>query len=516
MHVMDDIKSMEQAVEERSKVLFDEHKNKIYRETDRLFVGLMLFQWLAGILIALVVSPLTWLGSNHQIHIHVWAAVFLGGGIALFPILLGIFIPGHFLTRNVIAVAQMLFSALLIHLTGGRIETHFHVFGSLAFLAFYRDWKILVPATIVVALDHMLRGLFWPQSVFGVLTASSWRWVEHAAWVVFEDIFLISSCKRSVQEMERIAKSTAQLEVNNQIIEIKVKERTQELFMSRECLAAEITERRKLENMMIQSEKMAAVGQLAAGVAHEINNPVGFIGNNIEVLEQYTMDYSRIMAMVEQLKKSIKEGNLEEARVIIQKITDYENEINLNYVIMDSNKLLQDAQMGVERIRKIVLDLRAFAREDHNETEVVKVEEVIDSILSIVHNEIKYKAELKKSYGETAFVKCSTQRLGQVFINLFVNAVQSIREKGTIDVKTYMEGDFVCVDIADDGAGISADNLKRIFDPFFTTKPVGQGTGLGLSVSYEIIKKYNGEIRVCSELGKGTTFTVMIPAVKAS
>ena len=141
----------------------------------------------AGIVFALWVSPLTWEGADSSTHLHVWAAVLLGGIISLFPALLGWLRPGLPSTRYTIAVAQMLMGALLIHLTGGRIETHFHVFGSLAFLAFYRDWRVLIPATIVVALDHMLRGMFWPQSVYGVLVASQWRWLEHAAWVVFED-----------------------------------------------------------------------------------------------------------------------------------------------------------------------------------------------------------------------------------------------------------------------------------------------------------------------------------------
>ena len=170
------------------------------------------FQWIAGIVFALWVSPLAWSGTSSRTHIHVWAAVVLGGIISLFPGLLGLLRPGRASTRYTIAVAQMLMGALLIHLTGGRLETHFHVFGSLAFLAFYRDWRVLVPATIVVALDHMLRGLFWPQSVYGVLVASQWRWVEHAAWVAFEDVFLIVSCLRSVAELRDTADRTATLE----------------------------------------------------------------------------------------------------------------------------------------------------------------------------------------------------------------------------------------------------------------------------------------------------------------
>ncbi len=173
------------SITRRANELFTTYQQEIYRSTDRLFAGLMAFQWIAGIVFALLVSPLAWAGSESSTHLHVWAAIVLGGSISLFPALLGIFRPGRLSTRVTISVAQMLMGALLIHLTGGRIETHFHVFGSLAFLAFYRDWRVLVPATIVVALDHLLRGIFWPQSVYGVVVASQWRWLEHAAWVVF-------------------------------------------------------------------------------------------------------------------------------------------------------------------------------------------------------------------------------------------------------------------------------------------------------------------------------------------
>jgi two-component system, sensor histidine kinase and response regulator len=203
---------MMNSVAERTEELFASSQHSIHQRTDRLFAGLMGVQWIGGIAFALWVSPLAWAGSTSRVHVHVWAAVVLGGLISLFPAILGMLRPGRPSTRYTIATAQMLMGALLIHLSGGRIETHFHVFGSLAFLAFYRDWRVLVPATIVVALDHMLRGIFWPQSVYGVLVASHWRWVEHAAWVIFEDIFLIVSCRRGMVEMRETAERTATLE----------------------------------------------------------------------------------------------------------------------------------------------------------------------------------------------------------------------------------------------------------------------------------------------------------------
>jgi two-component system sensor histidine kinase/response regulator len=196
----------------RADELFAQHQLEIHKRTDQLFASLMVLQWIAGIIFALWVSPLAWDGAVSRTHVHVWAAIVLGGAICLFPALLGLLRAGEASTRYTISVAQMLMGALLIHLTGGRIETHFHVFGSLAFLAFYRDWRVLVPATVVVALDHLLRGVFWPQSVYGVLVASQWRWLEHAAWVVFEDVFLFVACQRSVVDMKETAVRRAALE----------------------------------------------------------------------------------------------------------------------------------------------------------------------------------------------------------------------------------------------------------------------------------------------------------------
>ena len=200
---------------ERAEELFQQHRRQIFRQTDQLFAKLMIFQWLFCIVIALLVSPRTWDGASSEIHIHVWAALLIGGAISLFPVWMTRAWPGAALTRHVIAVAQMLMSALLIALTGGRIETHFHVFGSLVVLSFYRDWRVLVPATMVVALDHFLRGVFFPYSVYGVLSASPWRSIEHASWVIFENVFLVISCLRSIREMRFIANRTAALEASD-------------------------------------------------------------------------------------------------------------------------------------------------------------------------------------------------------------------------------------------------------------------------------------------------------------
>ncbi len=210
------------AVAARALQLFREDRDAIYRHTDKLFANLMVIQWLAGIAAALVISPRTWIGASSQIHWHVWAAILLGGAIASLPVFLAWKQPGTALARHVIAVSQMLFSVLLIHLTGGRIETHFHIFGSLAFLAIYRDWKVLLTATVVVTADHLARGWLWPQSIFGILTPSSWRWMEHAGWVLFEDSFLIISIRRSLREMFDVATRRARLEATNALVETEL------------------------------------------------------------------------------------------------------------------------------------------------------------------------------------------------------------------------------------------------------------------------------------------------------
>ncbi|HYJ87896.1 MAG TPA: ATP-binding protein, partial [Pyrinomonadaceae bacterium] len=242
------------AASSRITELFSVHQQHIYKSTDRIFAVLMTLQWIAGIVAANFISPKTWIGSTSQTHVHVWAAIFLGGAISSLPIILAVTRPGRSSTRYTIAVGQMLMGALLIHLTGGRIETHFHVFGSLAFLSFYRDWRVLVPATIVVAADHFLRGMFWPQSVYGILAASQWRWLEHAGWVLFEDTFLLIAIKRSVSEMWAIAERTAESENLNEGLEARVVQRTAQLAATNKELESEVAERKLAEEALRDSE----------------------------------------------------------------------------------------------------------------------------------------------------------------------------------------------------------------------------------------------------------------------
>jgi two-component system sensor histidine kinase/response regulator len=213
---------------DRVAELVGQARGAIARRTDRLFVGLFLFQWAAAVGLALWVTPLTWAGADRSTHPHVWAALLLGLAVISLPVALGVLQPGRALTRHVIAAGQMLTGALLIHLTGGRIETHFHVFGSLALLSFYRDWRVLVTASLVAAGDHFVRGLAWPESIYGG-PAGAWRWAEHIGWVAFIDVFLVYLCRRSARDQVATAERQAAVEAAHEGVEGLVRQRTAEL-----------------------------------------------------------------------------------------------------------------------------------------------------------------------------------------------------------------------------------------------------------------------------------------------
>tara|TARA_R110002111_G_scaffold67_2_gene647 strand:- start:81498 stop:84227 length:2730 start_codon:yes stop_codon:yes gene_type:complete len=273
--------SHDHTISQRADHLFHENRTDLFQRTDRLFAGLMVIQWLACICTAIWLSPRTWIGTYSETHLHVWAAIFLGGLIAFFPVYLALTRPGSTLTRQVIAVSQMLMSSLLIHLSGGRIETHFHIFGSLAFLAFYRDWRVLASATTVVVIDHTVFGFYDPQAIFGVLTSSPWRAIEHSAWVLFEDIFLMIAIHQSLKEMKAMAQQQAALEATNVTVESQVKSRTRDLQLAnrmiaeKNCLLQKQAERLKKQTsefaaMNQKAERLSAFGQILDRSHNEI------------------------------------------------------------------------------------------------------------------------------------------------------------------------------------------------------------------------------------------------------
>ena len=283
--------------------------------------------------------------------------------------------------------------------------------------------------------------------------------------------------------------------------------RVQELLRANEALKQLNAKLSDAQDKLMQSEKMASIGQLAAGVAHEINNPIGFIFSNFGTLERYLADLFEMLAAYEEAESALA-GNPVAAR-----LKELREKIELDYLKEDIPTLMAESKDGITRVRNIVQNLKDFSRVDTSQKWVLAdLHHGIDSTLNIVNNEIKYKADVVKEYGQLPDIECLPSELNQVFMNLLVNAAHAIRaDRGTITIRTGANDTQVWVEVQDTGEGIAKENLGRIFDPFFTTKPVGKGTGLGLSLSYGIVKKHLGSIDVTSEPGEGTCFRVTLP-----
>lgn len=260
-----------------------------------------------------------------------------------------------------------------------------------------------------------------------------------------------------------------------------------------------------MQAQIIQQEKMASIGQLAAGVAHEINNPMGFITSNLTSLGKYAerLD-SYIAALQASLGACPHHPGLAELDQLRQKL-------KIDYIISDVTQLVNESLDGANRVRSIVQDLKSFSRVDQVEAARTNLNDALETTINIAWNELKYVATVERHYGDIPEIYCYPQQLNQVFLNLLMNAAQALERAGAIVVRTWYENDQVCVSVADTGKGMPEEVRARVFEPFFTTKPAGKGTGLGLSISADIVHKHHGEISVVSEPGKGTVFTVRLP-----
>jgi two-component system, NtrC family, sensor kinase len=294
-------------------------------------------------------------------------------------------------------------------------------------------------------------------------------------------------------------------------LEERVLERTADLQTANATLQTEKARQEELikklgeaQSQLLQSEKMASIGVLAAGVAHEINNPIGFVNSNLGSLQRYTIDMLRLLDAYEAREAGMSPADRRE-------IDQLKKEIDAEYLREDCGSLLAESLEGLDRVKRIVKDMKDFSHVDGGVRQLADLESGLDSTLNVVWNEIKYKAEVSKEYGQIPSIECFPSQLNQVFMNLLVNAAHAIEGRGRITVRTGHDGQWVWIEIEDTGKGIEPALLGRIFEPFFTTKPVGQGTGLGLSVSYGIVQKHGGLIEVRSELGAGTAFKVSLP-----
>lgn len=284
-----------------------------------------------------------------------------------------------------------------------------------------------------------------------------------------------------------------------------IAESSEQLKAALKALASKQSEQANLlhrletaNSQLLQSEKLAAIGQLAAGVAHEINNPIGFVFSNLKTLGTYVRDLLRIADAIENV------GGLDELRQLKASL-DYA------YIRGDAEALLAESEDGIDRVKKIISALKDFSHIEEDEFRLADLHRGLDTTLKVVNNELKYKAEVIKEYGDLPEVECIPSQINQVVMNLLVNAAHAIDEFGRITLRTTCDEEQVRIDIEDTGQGIEPKVLNRIFEPFFTTKPVGKGTGLGLALSYSIVQKHHGSIEVASELGKGTRFSIRLP-----
>jgi len=286
----------------------------------------------------------------------------------------------------------------------------------------------------------------------------------------------------------------------------RIHEQDRELERERKVLADAVAQVERTQNQLLQSEKMAAVGQLAAGVAHEINNPVGFVSSNLGSLGTYLDRLFAVIGAYERLEHELSSDH--PARVAVAQAR---KAAEFDYLREDIPDLLRESVEGLSRVKHIVNDLKDFSRADEGEWQDADLNRGLESTLNVVWNELKYKAQVVREFAELPPVRCIPAQINQVFMNLLVNAAQAIETSGTINLRSGTTDEHAWVEVSDTGKGMPAEVRQRIFEPFFTTKPIGTGTGLGLSISADIMRRHNGGIEVQSEPGQGTTFRILLP-----
>lgn len=358
----------------------------------------------------------------------------------------------------------------------------------------------------------LLEGAYVAEDFFPEFGPSN-QWVFFTAAPLRNHSGEIVGAIETLQDITERKRVSDELHEANLKLEHRVAGRTQELQESNQQLEDTLAELQSAQAFMVQSEKMVSIGQLAAGVAHEINNPTGFVASNLNSLRDYVADIVRLIGEYRQFTTSV--GDLQLSSTYskqLERIKEIEQEVELEYLLEDLESLVDESREGTDRIRKIVKALKDFAHPGEGTMQFADINDLIETTLNVVNNEIKYKATVEKSLSDLPHVKCLAQELNQVFVNLLVNAAQAIDEKRSISILSRpVDDQWVEIIVRDTGSGIPEDNLKKIFDPFFTTKEVGKGTGLGLNVVYSIVAKHNGSVDVDSRLGEGTAFTIKLP-----
>ncbi len=585
-------------IESRAQTLLGEHRARILNGTDRLFAMLLIGQWTVALAAAMWLSPFTWAGATPHINVHVWQTLFMGGIVTAVPLILIRMMPGSRLTRHVIAASQMMMSGLLIQISGGRIETHFHVFGSLAFLAFYRDWRVLITASAVIAADHFLRGVVWPQSVFGVAAGANWRWLEHAGWVVFTDLFLVPASIRAQREMRAMAVRQAETEWTRRTVEQQVEERTHELRNSEErfrslsarapigilltdeggsaCYANEHLQRlagRSSDDLMglawtdavdaadrddvirVFRHAIRASGEfemefrlgradgeetwcraLACPLRDAERKVTGFILTFVDVTAQ---------RMAQQEMAKARDEALENSRLKSEFLANMSHEIRtpMNGVMGMSGLLLDTSldatqreyatiiRNSAESLLTVVNDILDFSKIAAGRMTIEVIEFDLREMIEDAADLLAPSAHVKQlelitiiPEGFSRRVYGDPGRLRQVLTNLANNAIK-FTEKGevTVEARIVSESESEAryrVLVHDTGIGIPPTRQEAIFQSFTqadgsTTRRYG-GTGLGLTISRQLIELMGGRIGVESTPGNGSTFWFEIDLRKSS
>lgn len=291
-------------------------------------------------------------------------------------------------------------------------------------------------------------------------------------------------------------------------LESRVVSQTREIQLKNQELTKINVYLQASKKVAFQQEKMAAIGQLAAGVAHEINNPIGFISSNLRTLSRYGDKLFAFMTQLQQLVTAADQAGL------AAQVAGLRKQFKLEYILEDIGQLVQESLSGTEHMGKIVSEQKNFSYADKGELHATDVNECLENTIQMVWNEIKYKAELQCNFGTLPTIQGNAQQLKQIFMNLLINASHAIDQQGVITITTRHQDEQILISFADSGCGISPEHLSRIFEPFFTTKDIGKGTGLGLSIAFELVKKHGGDISVTSQVGDGTTFTLQLPCSK--
>lgn len=289
------------------------------------------------------------------------------------------------------------------------------------------------------------------------------------------------------------------------------KKQYDELKLAHLDISAKNEELAHNQTQLLHADKMASVGQLSAGIAHEINNPTGYVLSNLNVLSDYLITLKELLNQQEALNDALKNKNVEEAYTQLELIQDFKKNNDFDFILEDMESIIPESISGAESIKEISMSLKTFAHGGAVELDFVNVNDCLRNTLKMVKNELKYKCSVVENFEELPKIKAYESQLNQVFINMLINAAHAISEKGEITLSTRVRDEVVIIDIKDNGGGIDEANLSKLFDPFFTTKAVGKGTGLGLSISYGIVNQHCGKIEVESSLGRGTTFSIYLP-----